>query len=84
MKNENKKFIAHGYYVVSNAGGYEVQIDDSGDSARLKLPNGEITEWLPIEYIQDEHSENEGDLMPTIDPQGYNVPLNLVMRIKQF
>ena len=65
MKNENEEFIAHGYYVVSNAIGYEVELNKSCDGARLRI-DGKVTDWLDIEYIVDEDSE-EGDSIPVID-----------------
>ena len=49
-----KNFIAHGYYTWSNCCGYEVQLSDCGDAARLRYPKGDdfvITDWLEIEYI---------------------------------
>jgi len=74
-------FNPQGYYTVSNTGGYEVEIDNSGDQARLKLPNGKITDWLDIEYVPKEDNPEEHE--PVIDPNGYNVPLNLVMRFNR-
>ncbi len=83
-------FVAHGTYTVSNAGGYLVQISDSGDSARLRdsfgSDNPKTSDWFEIQYIPNEDGEldDEGnvELIPIIDPEGYNVPLNLVMRIE--
>jgi hypothetical protein len=37
----------------------------------------DVTDWLDIEYVMD---EDEGEFVPVIDPDGFNVPLNLVMR----
>ena len=80
----NDKFIAHGSYTVSNCGGYLVQISDCGDAARMKDSYGsdkpEISDWKEIEFITDE-DDPEGDLIPVIDPEGYNIPLDMVMRI---
>ena len=39
-----------------------------------------ISDWMEIEYMPDE-DDPDGDLIPTIDPEGYNIPLALVMRI---
>ena len=73
-----EEFKAHGYYAVSNAGGYEVELHPSGDSARIK--NGEeVTDWLEIEWVPDE--DPAMDFIPVIDPKGYDVPLNMIMRI---
>lgn len=76
-------FTPHGTYTISNTMGYEVEISDDGEHARLRDPEtGEIVEWLPIEYVYDEDiSEDEDDFIPVIDPDGYDIPLNLVMRI---
>lgn len=81
-----REFTPHGTYCISNAGGYEVEISSDGDSARLRMnghePAATVTEWLPIEYVENEDSENEDDTFhPVIDPDGHNVPLSLVMRI---
>lgn len=46
---ENDDFIGHGY----QTGGNEIQISDSGDAARLKLPSGKITDWLEIEFDEE-------------------------------
>jgi len=77
VEPEGDDFKSHGTYTVSNTGGYEVELADSGDGARLKLPNGEITDWFEIEFIPN---DEDGELEPVIDPNGYNVPLNMVMR----
>jgi hypothetical protein len=81
---EEVPFIANGSYTISNAGGYEIQISDDGDSARIKdaygSDNPKISDWLEIEYLPDEDNPT-GDLVPVIDPNGYNIPLNDVMRI---
>lgn len=71
-------FKAHGYYTVSNCIGYLVELNDAGDAARLNV-NGKITEWVEIEYVEDEDYPDE--LIPVIDPDGYNIPLNLVMKL---
>lgn len=83
-------FEAVGYYTISNAGGYLVEIDPSGDAARLEInekgsSHYVLTDWLEIEYIEDENSEEDEEgykeSVPVIDPEGYNVPLSLVMRL---
>ena len=76
----------HGYYTVSNSMGYGVILSDCGDSAKLVITKDEpeTTDWLEIEWVVNEDGEvdDEGfpELKPVIDPEGYNVPLNLVMR----
>ena len=78
-------FVAHGTYACSNACGYEVQLNDSCDAARLRMPeSGKITDWLEIEMVEDkEWSEASGydHSRVVIDPEHYNVPLDLVMYI---
>tara|TARA_R100001198_G_C5235451_1_gene213519 strand:+ start:439 stop:966 length:528 start_codon:yes stop_codon:yes gene_type:complete len=86
---KHKSFKVHGGYTISNTGGYEIEISECGDSARVKdawgSKNPRISEWLEIEYIIDEDSEpdEEGykESEPVIDPDGYNIPLNMVMRV---
>lgn len=88
----NDGFIAHGVYNISNSGGFLVQISYSGDSVRLKdsfgSDNPKISDWFEIEYIPNEDGDldEEGniELIPVIDPEGYNVPLNMVMRLDNF
>lgn len=76
----------HGYYTLSNAISYGVILSDCGDSAKLVLmkEEPETTDWLPIEWVvnEDEEMDDEGFpvLEPIIDPEGFDVPLNLVMR----
>jgi hypothetical protein len=76
----------HGYYTVSNSMGYGVILSDCGDSAKLVIMKDEpeTTDWLEIGWVANEDGEvdDEGfpEFEPVIDPEGYNVPLNLVMR----
>lgn len=69
----------HGYYQWSNACGYGVIISDWGSEAKLVLDmeGQSTTDWLEIEYV---FNEETADFDPIIDPNGYNVPLNEVMR----
>jgi hypothetical protein len=77
-----EEFTPHGGYTVSNTGGYLIELSECGDSARVKddygSDNPQISDWLEIEYVED---EDTGELEPVIDPNGYNIPLNLVMRL---
>lgn len=50
---EMDEFTPHGYKGMNNYGGNEIQISDSGDSARLKFQDGEVTDWLEIEFDED-------------------------------
>ena len=78
MKDE---FIVHGYYTVSNLGGYEIMLSDDGDSAKVRdsygSNNPKTSDWIEIEYLVDEETEV---MEPTIDPDGYNISLNLVLK----
>ena len=69
----------HGYYTYSNCCGYGVILSDCGTQAKLVMNNEDcdVTDWLDIEYVFD---EDEGEFVPVIDPNGFNVPLNLVIR----
>jgi hypothetical protein len=66
-----------GYYQRFNNYGYGVILSDYGDSAKLVLENQSTTDWLEIEYVFNEDTD---EFDPIIDPSRYNVPLNLVMR----
>jgi len=74
---DDELFIADGYYTVSNSHGYEIELSQCGSCARIK-DDDEISDWLEIEYILDDEDEDEAT--PIIDPQGYNINLNNVMR----
>lgn len=86
-----ENFITHGYYTVSNLGGYEIQLSDCGSSARVKDSWGNdnpiISEWFEIEYIENgypnmmDEDKEMGELIPVIDPNGYDIPLNMVMKV---
>lgn len=80
MKEE--KFIAQGFFIVSNLGGYEIMLSSCGEAAKVKdaygSNNPKISDWLDIALMYD---EDEDDWFPVIDPNGYNIPLNLVTRL---
>jgi hypothetical protein len=69
----------HGYYTYSNCCGYGVIISDCGEAAKLVMNDEDCTttDFLDIEYVFD---EDVNEFVPVIDPEGYNVPLNLVIR----
>lgn len=51
---ESDDFIPHGYKTTSNWGGYEMQLSDNGDSARIKdTHTGKVSEWMEIEFDED-------------------------------
>lgn len=88
MKTE--KFVAHGTYQVSNSGGYEIMLSNDGESARVRdcfgSDNPKTSDWLEIETIKNEdyvvgEDEEDYEFIQVIDPAGYNIPLNEVMRI---
>lgn len=89
MENNDSNFVAHGSYTVSNAGGYLVELSDCGEMARMLdsygSDNPKLSDWLPIEFVIDEDSKEDDDgikdSMAVIDPDGYNIPLNQVMRL---
>lgn len=69
----------HGYYTLSNSISYGVILSDCGDSAKIVLmkDDPETTDWLHIEWVVNE----DGEVERIIDPEGFNVPLNLTMRV---
>lgn len=50
---ENDDFIGHGYKTLNNHGGNEIQISDSGDGARIKYQDGEVSDWMEIEFDEN-------------------------------
>ena len=83
-ENDDSVFTPHGAYTVSNTGGYEIMLSNDGDAAKVRdafgSDNPKISDWLEIEYLPDEET---GELEPVIDPNGYNIPLNQVMRVNE-
>ena len=47
---ESDEFTPQGYKGMNNYGGNEIQINRSGDAARIKFQNGEVTDWLEIDF----------------------------------
>lgn len=85
--DESEEFIPNGTYTVSNTGGYEVMISDDGEMAKVRdafgSDNPETSDWLPIEYVEYEDDDDYPEVIAVIDPEGYNIPLNQVMRIRE-
>jgi len=83
-KGMEEEFQPHGSYTISNHGGYEVMLSPDGEMAKVRdaygSDNPETSDWLEIEYV---YNEETGELEPVIDPNGYNIPLNMVMRINE-
>tara|TARA_R110001632_G_scaffold76073_2_gene172739 strand:- start:6838 stop:7077 length:240 start_codon:yes stop_codon:yes gene_type:complete len=77
-----ENFIVHGVFTVCNLGGYEIMLSDCGEMAKIKIVYDnnkiEISDWLNIALMYD---HDEDDWLPFIDPNGYNIPLNLVIRL---
>jgi hypothetical protein len=82
-----EEFVAHGGYCVSNSGGYLIQLSDCGSCARVKdafgSDNPVVSDWMEIESVESEEIDEEGfpEFDSVIDPSGYNINLNEVMRI---
>ena len=87
MNDDNHEFICHGY---SEFG--EVEISHCGDDARIKEVSWAddsvtISKWLEIEHVMNDEFINENasgdegiECFAVIDPNGYNINLNTVMR----
>lgn len=77
----HQEFRADGYYTIANAGGYEIELSNDGSCARLKDSYGsthpQITDWLDVEHVCQKGMDFE--IIPTIDPKGHHIPLNLVI-----
>lgn len=50
---ENQDFKPQAGKAISNTGGIEMQIDNKGENARLRYSDGEVTDWLEIEFDED-------------------------------
>lgn len=83
LDQDVEEFIPHGSYTISNSGGYEIMLSDAGDAAKVRdafgSDNPKTSDWLEIEHVPSEDGGEEFDAV--IDPNGYNIPLNQVMRI---
>jgi hypothetical protein len=79
----NEPFIVHGTYGVSNAIGYEIQIDPAGDFARARYRNHDgtyqVTPWCSIEHEVTEPGDFPEPLIKNVF--GSDVPLDQVMRV---
>jgi len=74
-EEQEEEFETHGVYVLSNAGGYEIMLSDDGEAAKVRDAFGsgdpQTSDWLEIVWVSGK---------PVIDPYGYNIPLNQVIR----
>lgn len=75
-------FIVHGFYGVSNFGGYEVQLSDCGDMARLRDSETlEVSEWAEIIEEDTGDGDSKASDIEWVIPLWGGVPLNMVMRV---
>lgn len=81
-------FKVHGYYTISNGGGYEIELSPCGDMARTREnwggENPKVSQWLPIEHVPNEYWDGtcaDDEFHPVIDPENLAIPLGLVMRV---
>jgi len=74
---EDLSFITHGTYRR-----YEIQLSDCGYLARVKCA-GKISGWLEIEHVLGQVNciDDQPDMEAVIDPNGYNIPLCMVMKV---
>ena len=77
-----EEFTIHGLFSISNAGGYEIMISSDTTQAKVRgVQNTDFpwtSDWLDIGLVYD---VDEEDWFPIIDPNGYHIPLNLVIRL---
>lgn len=69
----------HGYYVASNNTSYGIHLTDDGTQAKLIMNDEDctVTDWLDVEWVV---VGDDDEFEPIIDPDGYNIPLNMVIR----
>lgn len=85
-----EEFVPNGTYTVSNSGGYEIMLSPDGSAAKVRdafgSDNPQVSDWLEIEYVETDEFDEDGhpEMEPVIDPNGYNIPLNMVMRKNAF
>ncbi len=84
---EFDEFDVHGTYGVSNSFGYEVELSRDYSRARTRcyfdaVPSVSI--WHDITEVENEDYDPSDEyseaFVSVIDPEGMNVPLNMVMR----
>jgi len=81
---DDGSFNPQGSYTISNCMGYMVELDKTGDAARLGIMQDDgsykVTDWLEIEHIIGEYVD---EFDSVIDPNGFNVPLDQVIKIER-
>jgi hypothetical protein len=75
---------------------YEIELSDCGTMARYREQTGvdeysSPSEWLEIKQVEETECEESGhdiygcdcELIDVIEPNGINIPLNIVMRVNR-
>jgi hypothetical protein len=91
-------FTPHGYYTISNAGGYLIEMSPCCTMARTQEcwggDNPKVSDWHEIEYIVPDECgecgeeaasclcEDEPESVGVIDPEGMNIPMSEVFLLK--
>ena len=50
MKTKDKEFNPQAYLTLSNSGGIEIEINDSGDAVRFRMYNGNVSCWQELKF----------------------------------
>ena len=50
MMMKDKKFKPQGYLALSNSGGIEIEISDTGEAVRFRMYNGNVSQWQEIKF----------------------------------
>ncbi|MDE7350247.1 MAG: hypothetical protein K2N25_04215 [Muribaculaceae bacterium] len=53
LLRENDDFISHAFKPTSNHDGNGLQVSNDGSMVRLQFPNGEITDWLEVNFDEN-------------------------------
>ncbi len=79
-------FEPQGYYVESNTCARLIEIDDTGEGARMGTHFGDVL-WVWGEDLEIEYITEDGESVAYIDPDTetetdhWNIPMEFVMRI---
>ena len=52
---KDKKFEPQGYLTLSNYGGIEIEVNNTGDAVRFRMYDGNVSEWQELKF--DENGE---------------------------
>jgi len=69
----------HGYYALSNTCSYGIHLSNDGKQAKIITNDKNSTDWLDVVWCVIDNEDDEG-WEPIIDPDGYNIPLDQVIR----